>query len=69
MLLGWNFPKRYVLETGRPSGRRWRWIYFKSFLCAMNGNTKTMMRTWERMSRYWMCYLYLNLMLLCTVVW
>ncbi|CAN6933563.1 unnamed protein product, partial [Brassica oleracea] len=47
--LGMEFPKRYVLETGKPSGRRWRWIYFKSFLCAMNGKTKTMMRTWERM--------------------
>ncbi|KAF3592939.1 hypothetical protein DY000_02025074 [Brassica cretica] len=35
-------------ESSRPSRRRWRWIYFKSFLCAMNGKTKTMMRTWEQ---------------------
>ncbi|XP_048631577.1 uncharacterized protein LOC125606720 [Brassica napus] len=46
--LGIEFPTAFDKNTGRPSGRRWRWIYFESFLCAMNGKTKTMMRTWQR---------------------
>nr|VDD50059.1 unnamed protein product [Brassica oleracea] len=45
--LGMEFPKALCPRNGKTirETMRWRWIYFKSFICAMNGKTKTMMRT------------------------
>ncbi|CAN6918857.1 unnamed protein product, partial [Brassica oleracea] len=47
--LGIEFPTAFDNKHGKTIREKMGWIYFESLLCAMNGKTKTMMRTWQRM--------------------
>ncbi|CAN7092335.1 unnamed protein product, partial [Brassica rapa subsp. narinosa] len=47
--LGMSFPPEFCTKNERLLGRRWRWIYLRRFLKAIQKRMKTMMRTWELM--------------------
>ncbi|XP_033135950.1 uncharacterized protein LOC117128187 [Brassica rapa] len=48
--LGMSFPPEFYTKNERLLGRRWRWIYLRRFLKAIQKRMKTMMRTWELMT-------------------
>ncbi|CAN6910343.1 unnamed protein product [Brassica oleracea] len=68
--LGMEFPKAFCTRNENTIREKMAVDIFQELpMCHEWETQENDEHLWERMSRYWMYYLYLNLMLLCTVVW